>query len=253
MSTSAHAAAKPAYLLWTSGWDSTFRLLQLLLIQRYPVQPCYVLDPSRRSVRNELAAIDNIKRTVLREHPECAPLLRPTQFLLMSDIPADPAISTVLAELRARHGIGEQYDWLARYAKQFEAPLELSVERYRDRHDKWRTLLGDDVIRDEAASGTFYRIKDQPSNPQLKVFSLFHFPVFDLTKLRMLEIAKKHGFAHILELTWFCHKPMPDDTPCGTCAPCCYTREDGLGFRIGRRGNLRDKRNTLLRKLGLRK
>ena len=31
-------------LLWTGGWDSTFRLLSLLLREQREVQPYYILD-----------------------------------------------------------------------------------------------------------------------------------------------------------------------------------------------------------------
>jgi len=36
-------------LLWTGGWDSTFRLLQLILDTRATIQPVYVIDTARRS------------------------------------------------------------------------------------------------------------------------------------------------------------------------------------------------------------
>lgn len=35
------------HLLWTGGWDSTFRVLQLLLCSRDAVQPHYIIDPER--------------------------------------------------------------------------------------------------------------------------------------------------------------------------------------------------------------
>lgn len=239
----------PAQLLWTSGWDSTFRLLQLLLVHKYPVKPFYVIDPTRLSLGMEMRAIEKIKQAVLKEHPECKSLLLPVHFVLMSDIPANAEVSATIAELRQTHGIGEQYDWLARFASQMKEPLELSIERYVGRPDKWRTLLSDHVKQESGESGTYYRMVDDPAQPELKKLAVFRFPLFDRTKLDMLEAAKKHNFDHLMALTWFCHKPLKDGTACGTCAPCCSTREDGLGWRIGARGNLRDKRNTLLRKI----
>src|SRR5690606_13578695 len=38
------SATPPVNLLWTGGWDSTFRLLSLVVQQHRCVQPYYVLD-----------------------------------------------------------------------------------------------------------------------------------------------------------------------------------------------------------------
>ena len=38
----------PRRLLWTGGWDSTYRLLDLLLVQKQHVQPYYVEMPLER-------------------------------------------------------------------------------------------------------------------------------------------------------------------------------------------------------------
>jgi hypothetical protein len=239
----------PANLLWTSGWDSTFRLLQLLLIEKYPVKSLYVMDPKRRSLAMEIRTIEKIKQAVVRERPECRSLLLPTRFVLESDIPVDANISAQISKIREIYGIGDQYDWLARFAKQFTEPVELSVERFLPPNDKWKKLLGEDLEKESGGWGSASRVVAMPSRPEIGVLRLFRFPVIELTKREMLEIAKKHKFDHLLAMTWFCHKPTPEGTPCGTCAPCCHTREDGFGWRIGLKGNLRDKRNTLLRKI----
>jgi hypothetical protein len=44
----------PVNLLWTAGYDSTFRLLNLLGAGERPVRPIYVLDLDRRSCLQEL-------------------------------------------------------------------------------------------------------------------------------------------------------------------------------------------------------
>lgn len=41
---------EPRPIFMTGGWDSIFRLLQLLLIDKRAVQPVYILDPERWSV-----------------------------------------------------------------------------------------------------------------------------------------------------------------------------------------------------------
>lgn len=253
MPTIAAAADAPVHLLWTSGWDSTFRLLQLLLIHRHPVQPTYVLDPERVSLRMEVGSIARIKDALFAAHPATRSLLRPVTLILKSDIPPDAAVSADVAALRSGFGVGDQYDWLARLAKHLAVPLELSIQRVDEADDRWKRLLQNEVEERDTGYGPFFEIRATPAVSELRAFGGFRYPVFDLTKIAMRDIARQQGFHDLLELSWFCHRPTADEKPCGTCGPCCYTREDGLGYRIGWRGNLRDKRNTLLRKFGLHK
>ena len=53
--------APSVHLLWTGGWDSTFRLLQLLLQQRVPVVPHYLVDDTRPSAQTELRTMACIR------------------------------------------------------------------------------------------------------------------------------------------------------------------------------------------------
>jgi hypothetical protein len=47
-------------------------------------------------------------------------------------------------------------------------------------------------------------------------------------------VADEQGWKDLMGMTWFCHKPRKDMTPCGVCNPCLYTIEEGLGWRIPR-------------------
>ena len=46
-------------VLWTGGWDSTFRIVELSR-SFCSIQPIYVIDPERQSIGYELAAMDAI-------------------------------------------------------------------------------------------------------------------------------------------------------------------------------------------------
>ena len=37
-------------VLWTGGWDSTFRVLYLVLVEKCQVQTYYIIDPFRWSL-----------------------------------------------------------------------------------------------------------------------------------------------------------------------------------------------------------
>ena len=54
-----HDQTEPINLFWTGGWDSTFRLLQLIIVFRKRVQPYYIIDTTRKSVQNEKQAMIN--------------------------------------------------------------------------------------------------------------------------------------------------------------------------------------------------
>ena len=69
---------KPINILWTSGWDSTFQLLNLLLVEKKQVQPYYIMFSQRKSLRRELQAIEEIKIKLFDLYPESEKLLLPT-------------------------------------------------------------------------------------------------------------------------------------------------------------------------------
>lgn len=43
----------PISILWTGGWDSTYRVVELSR-QKVTIQPIYILDPKRESANYEL-------------------------------------------------------------------------------------------------------------------------------------------------------------------------------------------------------
>lgn len=47
-------------ILWTGGWDSTFRLLCLAENEDISIQPVYVIDENRKSKEYELDAMNKI-------------------------------------------------------------------------------------------------------------------------------------------------------------------------------------------------
>ena len=72
-------AAESVNLLWTGGWDSTFRLLSLSLLHQRPVQPYYIITWDRPSTGAEIQTMCDIKRLLFKKHPETKSLLRPTR------------------------------------------------------------------------------------------------------------------------------------------------------------------------------
>lgn len=70
----------------TGGWDSTFRVLELLFRYGCKVQPIYVIDTRRRSLQLELDSIERVRTEIDKNHPQLSPLLSETIFLNREDM-----------------------------------------------------------------------------------------------------------------------------------------------------------------------
>jgi len=225
------AATTP--LLWTGGWDSTFRLLWLVLREQRQVQPYYIVDSlkHRPAVPEERAAMERIRQRLAERYPDAAVRLSDTIECGLEDIDEDTETFRYYERCLATGFIGGQYEWLARYCRQNDiADMELSIHR----DDKARKLLAhliDPAARDRLDprfAGDF----------RYELFKSFHFPLFDMTKRHMQAEARLAGFDDLMKLTWFCHRPR-NGAPCGTCNPCIYTIEEGLAERVPLSGRVR--------------
>ena len=194
-------------VLWTSGWDSTFRILDLVLVQRMPVQPVYLVIRERPSTALEMAHMDLIREKLAERCEAAASRLLPTRYYAKDDLEQDEGIESAFWNMRRQSYLGEQYEWLARLVTQEGLEgIELCVHV-------------DDLFVDFVEHSDF------------ETFKCFSLPIMHMTKLDMAEYARDHGFHDLLELTWFCHDPV-DGQPCGVCAPCRYTRSEGLERRV---------------------
>ena len=226
-----------ASLLWTGGWDSTFRLLQLLLVVGTKVQPYYIIDEVRRSTDIEIKTIRIIKEQLFTKYPKTKELLLETIFTKVSDIRPNPKLTSVFEKLLKHKYIGSQYEWLARYCDENEIEgMELSIHR----DDKAHEVLKPFVTRVQTKLGNCYKLSEESrGSKEYELFRFFEFPLFDLSKRDMQDIAKKDGFEDLMNLTWFCHEPRAGSRPCGVCNPCIYTIEEGLWNRVPLSGRIR--------------
>ncbi|MGY2001889.1 hypothetical protein [Blastococcus sp. SYSU DS1024] len=208
--------AEQVRLLWTGGWDSSFRLLHLLLVERRPVQPIYVIDTGRPSTLFELRAMEAMRAGVLARLPDPS-LLAPTACVLASDHLPGPRDAAIGERLRRETTMGTQYVWLSGPAEALGwSDVELCIERYESGLSDWQR-----------------RVFDEPGqlngSPESELFRFWSFPVIHLTKEEMRQIAQAHGFLDLLLLRWSCFRPL-DGKPCGRCRPCRLTHDEGVRF-----------------------
>lgn len=219
-------------LLWTSGWDSTFQLLRLLLKHRVRVSPWYLEDPTRASAATELRTMQRIGDALRDAFPWTAELLQPLQTCPVAGLGRDPEISDAFRAVRTRTFIGSQYEWLALFCKRTGvSDMELSVHV----DDKVHTVLSPFVERFEHPGGyRSYRVdRRHADTAEYALFHTFGLPLFEIDKLAMAREAESEGWSALMDMTWFCHSPL-FGRPCGMCAPCVYTIEEGLADRIPR-------------------
>jgi len=211
-------------LLWTSGWDSTFRLLQLVLQRRVLVQPWYLNDMERLSTPFEHRAMNGIRRAIAERDADAAALIRPTRFADVADVAPD---ETITARYQ-RWGLGSQYDWLARFAEQEDL---MGLEIGNTGQGRVHQIMEGNLERYEGRGGATYRLVAEPSDPDLLLFRRFEFPLFDVAKEEMIDIVRRKELGDIMSRTWFCHSPE-GGRPCGHCTPCRIAVEKGFAYRI---------------------
>jgi len=230
------AGARAADLLWTGGWDSTFRLLAAMYLEDVTVQPHYIADRARPSTEVELRTMDLIRSALSRALPGAEQRVLPLTLVELDEIPPHAETTAQYQRLASSGPLGSQYEWIARYAIAAGLDgLELSIHR----DDRAKAYLAGKVekLRDEPTAR--YRLAEEYRASDLGLFARFSFPIFDLSKLEMRQMAEQHGFLDHLELAWFCHRPLPGGVPCGVCNPCLDAVREGVGYRLPRSARVR--------------
>ncbi len=227
----------PINLFWTGGWDSTFRLIFLILVEKRSVQPYYIIDKDRPSTDFELKAMESIREELIRKYPKTEKKLLPIIWGHKEKIKPNSFITENFCKIDSQIcRLGSQYDWLSRYAIQEDLnDLEICHEKKLAPSDFDKVLFPELF-----GEGHGRRVKESPSKKEMIIFKYFRYPVAHLTKLDMEELAKKHNFFEILTKTWFCHTPKKNGDPCEVCRPCLLARKSGHTHGLPKTNYLRD-------------
>ena len=232
---------KTINLLWTGGWDSTYRILQLFK-KEVIIQPYYLLD-NRNSEKQELQAINTITE-IIKKHSETNCIIKELITAKVVDIPEDFEITKSYKDILKTDFFGSQYDWLARFSKNIDN-LELTIHE----DDKACLIInkhGGVNKKNNTYKGEYFELNSSISSTNLiNVFGNYHFPLLKITKLEMKKNAENSGLIDIMNKTWFCHNPVKNK-PCGKCNPCLYTIEEGLEYRFSKKIRLKYKKKKLI-------
>lgn len=228
-------------ILWTGGWDSTYRVVELSM-RKVRIQPIYVEDPGRKSISYELKAMDEIICLLKKKELTKATFL-PVKIVKLIDIPANPEITRAYMLFKKEAEMGAQHDWLARLALQFPM-MELCIEKALGEHAPIRKSIQRHGKLIDTGDG--YIVDTEKSDKELNlVIGNLKLPIFDKTELDMRENIRKWGYEDVMKHIWFCHNPI-HGKPCGLCSPCTTKMTSKMEFLLSEDAQ---KRNIRMRKI----
>lgn len=215
-------------VLWTGGWDSTFRIAQLSRMSGVSVQGIYIVGDKRPSESREIEAINSIISALMLKEDTKAKLM-PLRIIKKEDIPSNQRITEAFNRLCKKNRLGTQYEWLARFA--YVSPgVELGAimpdgefSGVRETINKYGGLLKD---------GNSYRLDFEKATEDCRlIFGNFGYPLAFTREREMVDIIADWGYQDIMKLTWFCHRPYKG-RPCGICRPCEQKMEGKMEFLL---------------------
>ena len=209
------------YLFFTGGYDSTYRLCELVIVNKVKVQPIYISDKyidnevnkktRRKNHVYEKKSQDTIIEKIKEKFPHTKDLIEPT--IVVKSIEYDDEIKDAMTKMRNNKYVRRskcQYGAMAQYCKNTNKKIELCAEI----GGHFEKKLGKYVIK-EADNYIF----DIEKNNDLEIFKYFYLPLIKMTKHDMLQEAKTQDFDSILDNTWSCWYPK-NGKHCGKCIMC---------------------------------
>ncbi len=210
-------------IFWTGGFDSTYRVCELLARGKETVRPIYVIDRDRRSLARELSAIAVLREMVISRFG-CESSLLPLEVYLKEDFPPSDEVCAAFAAIKDRVHIGTQYGWLAQFSITMAwkyGKIELCTQRHNPPAGWQVEVFENPHSKNTGLKGGYAR----------HLFQHFLFQTLHLTKNDMKMNSVKKGFYDILMNTWFCHWPV-GSLPCGVCNPCRIARTERENIRF---------------------
>ncbi len=209
------------YIFWTGGFDSTFRICQLLHNHRSDecIVPLYITDPhvddiasGRQNRQVEINTMKKLRGLILNHFPIAPHRLRPTVYMKKVDFDYRKGwVDKCMREL-TKDGcatrLHTQYRSMAIISLMNDIIIELGTEG-NDTGAVTKYFLPwlvDDRIGDNAP-------------PQYKLFQNLRWPLALYKKSDMLREAMRDGYHHILGQTFSCWYPVKGE-PCGKCHMC---------------------------------
>lgn len=215
-------------ILWTGGWDSTFRVVELSREENVIIQPVYVIDPNRVSTEYEKRSMNDIV-SALKQKPETKAEFMPTVMYRLEDIPRDDDISRAYHIIHAETKLGSQHEWLAWLGK-LHPNMEMGTEAGSAETSHIINAIERFCTLDIKDNIGYVNHKKSTEEGNL-VLGWFTFPIITRTEVEMLKIIRKWGYEDVMKHIWFCHDPI-NGKPCGFCHPCEVKMESSMEWLL---------------------
>ena len=230
------------FVYWTGGYDSTFRLCEMLITEKKVVQPLYVslsLDNNclseetcnkvwfRKNRKYEKKAMNTIRKMLNTMFPYTKDTLLPTIYV-DEDID-DTTFNNQFEEMfyqdnlwpkkRKKH----QYLFLSKFAYYHKQYIDIGVLGIHHK-SKFAKFLKNNLVKENTTlkikgkiiSRINYSIPDENH-----FLHYLKFPIYNKTKEELYIIAERDGYQEILKHTWSCWFPNTETgKPCGNCPMC---------------------------------
>ncbi|OLS38887.1 hypothetical protein BTR22_04340 [Alkalihalophilus pseudofirmus] len=216
-------------ILWTGGWDSTYRMVELSR-KSCTVQPIYVYGDKRPSEKYERIAMQKILLE-LNNHKETKATILPIKFIDKQSIPLNNEITKAYHLISKETKLGSQHEWLARLAFLYPG-LELGTESAPLGISNILTAINKygKLIKDEKGDG--YVLDPNKSVKEgMLVLGNFKFPIIQKTGADMKTNISLWGYEDVMKNVWVCHTPVFGE-PCGVCHPCELKIETDMAFLL---------------------
>ena len=232
-------------ILWTGGWDSTFRMIQLAVDgkQNDIIQAIYVIGDKRKSEKREIQAMKEI--ISLLRSISCSQI-KDVIIIDKAQIKENSKITSAYNYIKSLVPLGTQYEYLARLAVDYPG-IEIGIEKPNGEFGGCTEAINKTggLLK---KNGSYYIDTQNSSEECNALFGNFSFPLTDLTEMDMVEWIKKNGLTDIMTHIWFCHNPI-HGKPCGICRPCQQKMECNMEWLLPKEAHTRYRKYVMINKV----
>jgi 7-cyano-7-deazaguanine synthase in queuosine biosynthesis len=221
-------------VLFTGGWDSTFRLCQLSF-RDVEVQPVYFDGQryyDRTNWKKEMQAQDDVL-ALLRQKEATKAVFHDPIRLTDKDLPKDDAFDRAFEKWSPCDLIPGQLRFLGKVAKLYP-DLEYCIEgptlkRRRQGFKKGKThaFLEEQGFKFKFHPDGSTDVDSSKADPDLQLlWGGLTFPILGITEQDMVPYIHRWGYEDVFAKTWTCD--FGGDEPCGVCHNCETKWASGL-------------------------
>ena len=207
------------YIFWSGGYSSTFRLIQLLLLEEKSVQTIYINLDNEEKNRLEIEHMKEIRELLCKNYPIVKNRFPPTMYV--SKIKRNPELKKQFDNLHTKYGFFEfdsskdKFELMARYSYYHDYPIEICIDK-----DEYHLNNAIKKFLEKKSKFTSKKLDTLPIHYiDLNIFKNCRFPLVDFTKEEMKNTTIRNNFYYIIKKSWTCTNSK-NNLACNECPNC---------------------------------